>query len=289
LHQLFSTSAICGQLPTGPISFRLHAGEILGLAGVEDIFHGIFGVEELTSGELIYDAQRQDVRSPVDAVRLGWGFIPASRREQGLMMSWSIRRNTTLLILDRLINRLGLIDELPDRRTAGRYVQRLSIATKSVDERVIQLSGGNHQKVVLARWLASHPKVMILNDPTRGIDVGAKLEVYQICDQLAQQGLAILFASSEVDETLGLCDRILVVHKGQIVRELRRGRTTKTEIIQWMSGGIDGIHLERELSVSFQGSSDPSRHIRRAIQWFMRSAQIADEAGVLNSENCCQL
>ena len=89
---------------------------------MEDIFHGLFGVEQLTSGEIIYDGQRQEIRSPVDAARLGWGFIPASRREQGLMMNWSIRRNTTLVILDRLINKLGLIDELADRRTTACYV-----------------------------------------------------------------------------------------------------------------------------------------------------------------------
>jgi ribose transport system ATP-binding protein len=228
----------------GPISFRLRTGEILGLvglegSGVEDIFHGLFGVEQLTSGEIIYDGQRQEIRSPVDAARLGWGFIPASRREQGLMMNWSIRRNTTLVILDRLINKLGLIDELADRRTTACYVRRLNIATNSIDKRVIQLSGGNQQKVVLAKWLATQPKVLILNDPTRGIDVGARREVYQLCDQLAQQGLAILFASSEVEETLGLCDRILVLHKGQILREFQRGQTTKTEIIHWMSGGTN--------------------------------------------------
>jgi ribose transport system ATP-binding protein len=228
----------------GPISFRLRTGEILGLvglegSGVEDIFHGLFGVEQLTSGEITYDGQRQEIRSPVDAARLGWGFIPASRREQGLMMNWSIRRNTTLVILDRLINKLGLIDELADRRTTACYVRRLNIATNSIDKRVIQLSGGNQQKVVLAKWLATQPKVLILNDPTRGIDVGARREVYQLCDQLAQQGLAILFASSEVEETLGLCDRILVLHKGQILREFQRGQTTKTEIIHWMSGGTN--------------------------------------------------
>ena len=166
---------------------------------------------------MIYDRKRQEIRSPVDAVRLGWGFIPASRREQGLMMNWSIRRNTTLVILDRLVNRLGLIDELADRHTTGCYVRRLNIATSSIDKRVIQLSGGNQQKVVLAKWLATQPKVLILNDPIRGIDVGAKREVYQLCDQLAQQGLAIFLASSEVEETLGLCDRILVLHKGQVL------------------------------------------------------------------------
>ncbi|MCI0626431.1 MAG: sugar ABC transporter ATP-binding protein [Acidobacteria bacterium] len=229
---------------TGPISFQLHAGEILGFvglegSGVEDIFRSLFGLMDFTSGEIIYNAQQQDIHSPRDAVRRGWALIPANRHEQGLMMDWSIRKNTTLVILDQLISRLGLIDEAADRSAAAGYARQLNIVTDSLEKKVVQLSGGNQQKVVLAKWLATNPKVLMLNDPTRGVDIGAKWEIYQLCSQLAQQGIAILFTSSELEETLGLCDRILVLHKGQLIQEFQHGQATKTDAVYWMSGGTN--------------------------------------------------
>src|SRR5205085_8439568 len=135
-----------------------------------------------------------------------------SRREQGLFMDWSIRHNASLVVLGRLVNRLGMIDKAATYALAGDYVRRLNVATDSLDQRVLNLSGGNQQKVLLAKWLAAGPRVLLLNDPTRGVDVGAKREIYHLCGQLARQGLAILFTSSEVEETVGLCDRVLVFH-----------------------------------------------------------------------------
>lgn len=229
----------------GPIQFQVRAGEILGFAGlegsgVEELFRILFGLETPTGGKVIYEGHTRQVHSPAEAIRLGWGLIPANRREQGLMMDWPVRSNVTLVILDRLLSRLGLIDARAERATTEDYIRRLDIVTDSLDKKVINLSGGNQQKVVVAKWLASGPKVLILNDPTRGIDVGAKMEIYHLCNQLARQGLALLFTSSEVDEILGLCDRILILYKGRIVREFRRGEASKAEVMYWASGG--GVH-----------------------------------------------
>src|SRR5690606_37728769 len=130
-------------------------------------------------------------------------------------------------VLDKLLDRLGLIDRSRERGLTHDYVRKLNIATDSIDKRVVNLSGGNQQKVVLAKWLATGPEILILNDPTRGVDIGAKSEIYALCDQLATEGLALLFTSSEIEETLGVCDRILVFYKGRIIREFERGHASK--------------------------------------------------------------
>jgi ribose transport system ATP-binding protein len=229
----------------------MRAGEILGFAGLEgagvmDVFRVLFGLDMLTGGEVIYQHKKQTVRNPSEAIKLGWGLIPVSRREQGLMIDWSIRKNETLVILDKLLNRLGLIDRSREMHTAQDYIQQLNITTDSLDKRVINLSGGNQQKVVVAKWLATGPKVLILADPTRGVDVGAKAEIYRLCDQLARQGLALLFTSSEVTEIIGLCDRTLAFYKGKVLEEFQRVGTTKAAVMQVIASGAgskDGAEL----------------------------------------------
>jgi len=228
----------------GPVSFHLREGEILGFAGLEGsgidcLFHIMFGLEQPTGGEIVYQDKSLRVRNPVEAIRNNWGLIPASRREQGLMMDWSIRRNTTLVILDRLMNRLGLQDSNKERRTTEEYVKKLNVATDNIDKRVVNLSGGNQQKVVVAKWLATGPKMLILNDPTRGVDVGAKSEIYTICDQLAREGLALMFTSSENEETLGVCDRVLIFYRGKVIKEFKRGEASKSDVMHWISGGLE--------------------------------------------------
>jgi ribose transport system ATP-binding protein len=229
----------------GPVSFQVRAGEILGFAGLEGagvdtLFHLLFGLERWTGGAVWCEGRPVRGRSPAAAMRGGWALIPASRRDEGLMMEWPVRKNATLLVLDRLARRLGLIDRAEARATAGEYVRRLNIATDSIEKKVIHLSGGNQQKVLLAKWLAAGPRLLMLNDPTRGVDIGAKAEIYQLCDELARQDLAILFTSSEVEETLRLCDRVLVLHRGTITREVERGRAAKADVMHWMSGGSAG-------------------------------------------------
>ena len=153
------------------------------------------------------------------------------------MMDWSIARNATLLVLDKLLNEFGLIDQRAVRRTADQFVQRLAIATESLDKKIVNLSGGNQQKVLLAKWLAADPAILILNDPTRGVDVGAKWEIYELCQKLAAQGMTILMTSSEAEEILGLADRVLVLAKGKVLCEFQRGEATKAELMHAMAGG----------------------------------------------------
>jgi ABC-type sugar transport system ATPase subunit len=261
----------------GPISFAARAGEILGFAGLEgagvdELFHVLFGLSPMTSGQVLISLDdilsaptccrhpadsspiqpcRQDAgstlrimdrkpyrpTSPFAAIRRGLALIPASRREQGLMMDWSIARNATLLMLDKLLNRLGLIDRRAVRRTADQFVQRLAIATDSVDKKIVNLSGGNQQKVLLAKWLAADPAILILNNPTRGVDVGAKWEIYELCQKLAIHGMTILMTSSEAEEILGLSDRVFVLSRGKVHREFQRGEATKAELMHAIAGG----------------------------------------------------
>ena len=227
----------------GPVDFQVRAGEILGFAGLEgsgiaDVFNVLFGLTKPAAGQVVYKHQTSPPKSPFDAIRQGLALIPANRRDEGLMTGWSIRRNASLAVLDRLLDRLGLIDRVRERELASDYVRKLNVATDSIDKRVVNLSGGNQQKVVVAKWLATGPEILILNDPTRGIDVGAKSEIYNLCDELARQGLALLFTSSEIEETLGVCDRILVFHKGQIIREFARGEASKADVMHWVAGGV---------------------------------------------------
>jgi ABC-type sugar transport system ATPase subunit len=227
----------------GPIDFDVRAGEILGFAGLEgsgvgDVFHVLFGLVKPSAGQVTYKGRNAPPRSPFEAIKQGFALIPANRRDEGLMTSWSIRRNASLAVLDKLLDRLGLIDRGRERELAAEYTRKLNIATDSLDKRVINLSGGNQQKVVVAKWLATGPEILVLNDPTRGIDVGAKSEIYALCDELARSGLALLFTSSEIEETLGVADRILVFYKGRVIRQFARGEATKADVMHWVSGGI---------------------------------------------------
>ncbi|CAN5818881.1 sugar ABC transporter ATP-binding protein [soil metagenome] len=234
------------------VSFDLRAGEILGFAGLEgsgidEIFTVLFGLRQPTNGRLAFADGRSRPRSPFEAIRQGLALVPANRREEGLLTSWSIRRNTSLAILDRLLVALGVIDLKAERGLARDYVGRLNVATDSIDKRVINLSGGNQQKVVLAKWMATGPTILLLNDPTRGVDVGAKSEIYRLCDELAREGLALLFTSSEVEETIGVCDRVMVMYRGRVINEFSRGETTKAGVTYWVSGGPEvagGMMLE---------------------------------------------
>ena len=227
----------------GPLSFEARAGEIVGFsglegAGVETLFRILFGLERADGGRIRYGDRDVPPRSSARAIREGWGLIPASRRDEGLMMDWSIRRNATLLVLDRLMRKIGVLDHRRSRGLAEDYARRLRISTDSVDKAVLNLSGGNQQKVLLAKWLATGPRILILNDPTRGVDVGAKAEIYALIGELADQGLAILLTSSEVEEIIGLSNRTLVFHKGRILREFG-ACPTKPAIMHALSGALE--------------------------------------------------
>jgi ABC-type sugar transport system ATPase subunit len=238
-----------------PLTFTLRRGEILGFAGLEgcgkeQIFHMLFGLNPEGAGQVRYQDRSVNIRHPSNAIDLGWGLIPANRRDEGIILDWSILDNTTLVILNRLKSQLGLVNRGRARRTVNRFVERLNIVTDNLRKRVINLSGGNQQKVVLAKWLATDPKLLILNDPTRGVDVGSKVEIYNLVHDLAEAGLGILFTSSELDEILGLCDRIIVLYKGRTVFECRRGEATKQEVLQYVNGSGSG-------TASLNGKANP--------------------------------
>jgi ABC-type sugar transport system ATPase subunit len=229
----------------GPVDVSVRSGEIVGFAGlegagVETLFHTLFGLRRRSGGVVTLHGEPQPARSPASAIRRGWAMIPASRREQGLFMNWTVRRNTVLLVLRKLANAVRLIDKRRSRALTEEYVNRLAVRTAGVDTKVRHLSGGNQQKVLLAKWLATGPRVLILNDPTRGVDVGAKAEIHRLCADLAAQGLAILFNSSELEETLAISDRVLVMHRGRITREFRRGTASKVDLMHWIAGERGG-------------------------------------------------
>jgi ribose transport system ATP-binding protein len=225
----------------GPISFNARAGEILGFAGLEgsginELFQTLFGLQRADRGETIFRGQSVPLGRPRSAIRHGVGFIPESRREQGLMVEESIARNATLLVLDKLRGRLGLLNKQAVRGVTEQLIRRLKIVAASTSEKVINLSGGNQQKVLLAKWLSIEPALLILNDPTRGVDIGAKLEIYRLCAELAVSGLTLLFTSSEAEEILGLSDRVLVMSEGRIQQEFKRSQADKATLMHALSG-----------------------------------------------------
>ncbi len=178
----------------------------------------MFGLQKFTSGEILYQGNKQDYSFSDQAIKAGWGLIPANRRDHGLIMRWTVKENITLVILKRLLNARKLIRRSAVDSVAADYITKLRISAGSSDKIALDLSGGNQQKVVISKWLATNPRILLLDDPTRGIDVGAKSEIYNLIQDLSKQGLAILFNSSEIDEVIGLSHRILVVRQGKLLK-----------------------------------------------------------------------
>lgn len=243
VDKVLEVKELCKEGRLISVSFDVRAGEVLGFAGLEgsgirDLFHVLFGLDRADGGEVWYKGRKTGIHLSGDAIRLGWGMIPANRRDHGLMMRWSVKENIALVILKRFLNLFGLLSDRRIEDKAIQYIQKLNIATDSPDKKVFDLSGGNQQKVVLAKWLATEPELLILDDPTRGIDVGAKDEVYHLIRDLAEQGISILFNSSEIDEVLGLSSRILVMRQGRVIREFAHEDASKAEVMRYVSGDI---------------------------------------------------
>jgi L-arabinose transport system ATP-binding protein len=218
------------------VSFDVKAGEIVGFAGLigagrSELAKVIFGEMPMTGGQVLIDGAEVHIGQPSDAIKEGVGFAPEDRKREGLVLIRSVLENTTMAIIRRL-TRFRIVQRRQEREIAGEYVERLNVRTPSLDQMVGKLSGGNQQKVVLARWLAAKPKVLILDEPTRGIDVGAKAEIYRLIDALANEGLAIMFISSELPEVLGMSDRIYVMQGGRITGELPGPGTTEGQVLE---------------------------------------------------------
>lgn len=217
------------------ISFELKKGEILGLAGLvgagrTELMRAIFGLDRFSQGEILINGRPVKINSPEEAISQGIAFVTEDRRLQGLVLGMSVRENGSLVALKRL-HRLGFIRGKAERSLIQQYLERLRIKTPSPETKVATLSGGNQQKVVLTKWLAIKPQILILDEPTRGIDVGAKAEIHRIISDLAGQGVGILMISSELPEILGMSDRILVMHEGRITGTLKREEATQEKIM----------------------------------------------------------
>ena len=228
------------------ISFSLRAGEIVGLAGLvgagrTEVARALFGIDPLDEGEILVRGEPRRIGSPSDAVRAGIGFVPEDRQHQGLVLEMSIEQNETLPFLRRL-SRFGLLQRGRERAVAREYADRLQVRAAGLNLPARSLSGGNQQKVVLAKWLATDPAVLLLDEPTRGIDVGTKAEVHRMISNLAAQGLAILLISSELPEVLAMADRVLVMHEGGITGEFGRDEADQ-ETIMRAATGQEGAHV----------------------------------------------
>jgi rhamnose transport system ATP-binding protein len=222
------------------ISFDVRAGEIVALAGLvgagrSEVARAIFGIDKPDAGHVEVDGTRLPPARPLAAMRAGIGFVPEDRRQQGLVMDLSIARNATMTRTGSL-TRMGLVRGAAETRLAREWATRLRLKFHRLDDPAGFLSGGNQQKVVLAKWLATEPKVLILDEPTRGIDVGTKAEVHRLMSELAGRGLAVLMISSELPEVLGMADRVLVMHEGRLTGELTREEADEERVIRAATG-----------------------------------------------------
>lgn len=232
------------------VSFQARRGEILGLAGLigsgrTETLRAIFGADKKDGGEIFLGNATQPmvIREPADAVRAGIGMVPEDRKQDGLLLAQSIRVNTTLATLPSHTRRGGWLDASAETRTTASICQRLAVRCESLEQSVGELSGGNQQKVVIGRWLARDCSVLLFDEPTRGIDVAAKDMVYQLLRELAADGKAVVFVSSELTELMAVCDRILVMSAGRIVAEFLPGQWTQEKITQAaFSGYLDRHH-----------------------------------------------
>jgi ABC-type sugar transport system ATPase subunit len=214
----------------------LHRGEILGLSGLvgsgrSDLAQVLFGIHPVDSGEIRLKGKKATIRSPQHAMKQGIAYVPEDRQNQGLVLPMSVEQNISLATLMDL-TKYGFVRVRQEEVVAEKSVEMLSIRTPSIFQQVENLSGGNQQKVVLAKWLLSRPDVLILDEPTRGIDVGAKAEIHRLMSELASQGIGIIMISSELPEILGMSDRILVMRLGRLVAEFDRDEATQEKIIE---------------------------------------------------------
>ncbi len=206
-------------------------------AGRTELARTLFGLTPADSGTICLRGRPVTINSPARAVGLGLAYVPEDRRRHGVILDMSTAANTTLATL-HTISRLGLLDFRRERATAERFVRRLGIKTPTLDAPVGNLSGGNQQKVALARWLAADPVLLILDEPTQGVDVGAKAEIHRLMGELASQGLAIIMISSELPEILGMSDRIAVMHSGTVVDVLDRAGASQEAIMERALGHL---------------------------------------------------
>lgn len=225
------------------ISFSVRSGEILGIAGLmgagrTELAKTLFGVDSIHQGKILVDGKETKIKRPLDAIQAGIAFVTEDRKQEGLILSLTIRENLSLPNLSKLSS-AGFMNKAEEGKLSADSIAKLQIKTPHAEQVVGALSGGNQQKVVIGKWLATNPKILILDEPTRGVDIGAKKEIYDLMNQLAAQGVAIIMISSELPEVLGMSDRILVMHEGRITAELAQHEATQENIMHAATGGGD--------------------------------------------------
>jgi len=226
--------------PRHELNFSLKPGEIVGVAGLvgagrTELLRVLFGIDRAVGGEIRVAGAPVEMRSPIDAIRAGLALVPEDRKQQGIILEMAVQENTTLPSLHREA-RAGFRNAKREEEIAGRMTKQLNVKTPGLGQFVQFLSGGNQQKVALAKWLALEPKVLLLDEPTRGIDVGAKQEIYRLMEELAGRGVAILFVSSEMEEVLRMSDRALVMCQGRITGELSREELSEEAVMRLATG-----------------------------------------------------
>ncbi|MCM3409590.1 sugar ABC transporter ATP-binding protein [Metabacillus litoralis] len=240
-ENILSVSGLKKESVYSNISFHVRKGEILGIAGLmgagrTEVVNSIFGLEPYDEGEIKIHGEKVQIKSPSDAINLGIGLVSEDRKHVGLVLPLSVRENMTLTNL-HLISNYSVVSKVKEKRVVDKMIQSLSIKTPHSEQLVKNLSGGNQQKIVIAKSLLRDPDVLILDEPTRGIDVGAKSEIYHLITKLADEGKAIIMVSSELPEILGLSDRILVLHEGRITGELTKEEANQEIIMKYAVGG----------------------------------------------------
>ena len=226
------------------VSFTVRKGEILGFAGLvgagrTEVMETIFGIRPHTEGQIYLHGKPVEIHNPGEAINMGISFLTEDRRGTGIFPLLSIDTNIAIPNYDKYLTKLGLVDQKAVDEACAKYVEAIEIKTPSLKQKIMNLSGGNQQKVLLARWLMTEPDVLILDEPTRGIDVGAKAEIYQLMSELASQGKCIIMVSSELPEVIGMSDRIVVMHEGKITGILDNGPDITQEVLMRYATGTD--------------------------------------------------
>lgn len=223
------------------VTFQLKKGEILGISGLmgagrSEVAETIFGLREKKSGEITVNGKKIVIHKPKDAIKAGIAFITEDRAQTGLNLKTTVKKDISTLTLSQYCNRLSIINKGKENQVVEDSIKRLRIKTPSSNQAIKNLSGGNQQKVIIARWLLVDPEILIMDEPTRGIDVGAKYEIYTIMRELAASGKAILMISSELPEIIGMCDRTIIMHEGRVTGELSKEEMTQENIMKLASG-----------------------------------------------------
>ncbi len=235
------------------ISFTLRSGEILGITGLmgagrTELARAIFGADPIDSGEIFVEGKKVKIRNVSDAINAGIGLLTEDRKTQGLLLNLSVNDNTAIAALNskkasKKLTVRGMLHKKKIRENTELYCKKLQVKTPSIQQKVVNLSGGNQQKVIIGKWLSTDSKILIFDEPTRGIDVGTKAEIYKIMEELAASGVGIIMISTELPETLGISDRVLVMRKGRIVAELDPKKTSEEEIVSYSA--MEGIPNEK--------------------------------------------